>query len=58
MGAARDITIALLEGMARRVGEELAERAIRRTQKRQTKRPDSGTVRETSPTETPRGKGL
>lgn len=49
----KDIAIALLEGMARRVGEELADRAIRRTQKRQPPRPKSDVVLNGSPSENP-----
>lgn len=52
----KEIAIALLEGMARRVGEELADRAIRRTQNRQTQRPKSGTLEKHPPSENPREK--
>ena len=57
MGAARDITIALLEGMARRVGEELADRGIGRLRKRQGTSPKTEAPAETSPSERPSEKG-
>ncbi len=47
----KEIGIAFLEGMARRVGEELADRAIRHTQKRQTPRPKPGVVEKHPPSE-------
>lgn len=53
MGAARDIAIALLEGVARRVGEELADRGIGRLRKRQGSSLKTDPPPEPSPSESP-----